>query len=65
MTLRRIPNNITILSKELGIFQVHKTEGPHFRTNKLHVAVDRGSRPEVFCKKGILKNLTKFTGVFP
>ena len=23
---------------------------------------DRSSRPEVFCKKGVLKNFTKFTG---
>ena len=23
---------------------------------------DRSSRPEVFCKKGVLKNLAKFTG---
>ena len=65
MTLRRSPNNITILSKELGIFQAHKTQDPHFRTNKIHVAIDRSSRPEVFCKKDILKNLAKFTGVFP
>ena len=23
---------------------------------------DRSSRPEVFCKKGVLRNFTKFTG---
>ena len=25
---------------------------------------DRSNRPEVFCKKGVLKNFTKFTGKF-
>ena len=25
-------------------------------------AMNRSSRPEVFCKKGVLGNLTKFTG---
>ena len=24
--------------------------------------INRNSRPEVFCKKGVLKNFTKFTG---
>ena len=24
----------------------------------------RSSRPEVFCKKGVLRNFGKFTGVF-
>ena len=24
--------------------------------------ISRSSRPEVFCKKGVLKNFTKFTG---
>ena len=27
-----------------------------------HVGKYRSSRPEVFCKKGVLKNLAKFTG---
>ena len=26
--------------------------------------INRSSRPEMFCKKGVLRNLTKFTGVF-
>ena len=25
-------------------------------------ATDRSSRPDVFCKKGVLKNFAKFTG---
>ena len=28
----------------------------------LRTSMDRSSRPEVFCKKGVLRNLTKFTG---
>ena len=28
----------------------------------IHIGSDRSSRPEVFCKKGILKGFTKFTG---
>ena len=26
------------------------------------LSTDRSSRPEVFCKKGVLKNFAKFTG---
>ena len=25
------------------------------------ILIDRSSRPEVFCKKGVLENVTKFT----
>ena len=28
---------------------------------KISISVTRSSRPEVFCKKGVLRNLTKFT----
>ena len=28
------------------------------------LAFGRGSRPEVFCKKGVLKNFAKFTGKY-
>ena len=28
----------------------------------IHILMSRSSRPEVFCKKGVLKNLAKFTG---
>ena len=31
----------------------------------LHCYLFRSSRPEVFCKKGILRNFTKFTGKHP
>ena len=34
-----------------------KTSFPHER--------DRSSRPEVFCKKGVLRNFAKFTGKHP
>ena len=30
--------------------------------NPLHLCRSRRSRPEVFCKKGVLRNFTKFTG---
>ena len=28
----------------------------------IHILMSRSSRPEVICKKGVLKNLAKFTG---
>ena len=28
-----------------------------------HETIARSSRPEVFCKKGILRNLANFTGI--
>ena len=27
----------------------------------IHILMSRSSRPEVFCKKGVIKNLAKFT----
>ena len=34
----------------------------HRRSCFLNIAMDRSSRPEVFCKKGVLRNFAKFTG---
>ena len=28
----------------------------------IHILMSRSSRPEVFCKKGVIKNLAKFKG---
>ena len=30
--------------------------------DNIHTCLSRSSRPEVFCKKGVLRNFTKFTG---
>ena len=30
--------------------------------NEIRIILFRSSRPEVFCKKGVLRNFTKFTG---
>ena len=33
-----------------------------FLRDEIKIKTNRSSRPEVFCKKGILRNFTKFTG---
>ena len=44
-------------------FIVTKAKGfPLSTLPKTNSTSDRGSRPEVFCKKGVLRNFAKFTG---
>ena len=37
-------------------------EVPQTKNVNHGVAINRNSRPEVFCKKGVLRNFAKFTG---
>ena len=38
------------------------TDGPHAQIKFLKQEINRSSRPEVFYKKGVLRNFAKFTG---
>ena len=48
-----------VCSEILGKSLVRNNEAVHVSSNNF---TDKSSRPEVFCKKGVLRNFTKFTG---
>ena len=52
--------NFSALIKEL--LQKVQTLTNKLRDQKYSILLLRTSRPEVFCKKGVLRNFTKFTG---
>ena len=53
-------NYIFIFILKFSILDVCRSPGlTHYFEG---VLINRSSRPEVFCKKGVLKNFTKFTG---
>ena len=52
----RFVNRDSSVNLQISYFNISTNFIPHQTTNY------RSSRPEVFCKKGILKNFTKFTG---
>ena len=37
-------------------------DGTNIQESSINQAIIRSSRPVVFCKKGVLRNFTKFTG---
>ena len=46
-------------SRKLNLINMLLAE---FVLSVLHLSIYRSSRPEVFCKKSVLRNITKFTG---
>ena len=56
---------VSIKTEEIsGKLTIHIPLPPMFHEVTMHIN-HRSSRPEVFCKKGVLKNFTKFTGKRP
>ena len=43
------------------VFFINSTKKSQ-KKKKLELSRDRSSRPEVFCKKGVIRNFAKFTG---
>ena len=43
-------------------FLEKETQGKNYRTSDLLTLIFTSSHPDIFCKKGVLKNLAKVTG---
>ena len=52
----------TQLSKNLNVFHSTYNAQMNFLDCSFKNGIYRSSRPEVFCKKGVLRNFAKFTG---
>ena len=45
-----------------GLNLTENLDKKYVHLHLFHITIFRSSRPEVFCKKGVLKNFKKFTG---
>ena len=54
---------VLLLGKKQVTFFCSLQNMKNFATN-LFLCLSRSSRPDVFCKEGVYRNFTKFTGVF-
>ena len=56
--------DISFTCKKSPCFLTVKTKETKKETKQKTLGFIRSSRPEMFCKKGVLRNLTKFTGKY-